>query len=608
MPFHSGLLGACIWLLATRIDASTFTQLPSAIRAVPLALWGMAAGFAALSFWAVARYDGVAHRHFQTGVRARQARISGFAAIAIAQTVGFGILTGAAVRWRMLPQLGLSTALHLSTLVSITFMLALAFLTALACLVLPAPAWLTLPAIGVALLIPAAIFTISFAPLGAPLRHRLRLPSLRASGAILGWAALDITAAAAALYLLIPATDLSLTFFLPAFLLALGAAMLSGAPGGVGPFELMLFSLLPTVPTPDLIAGIVGFRALYYALPALIGVAMVFSPSQSNLTSAVQTRSAPIPATKAEIGVLAQNGGRLLHHDQGTFALWKTTQTATMLFDPLAGSAAPALNRLKTVARTSNLVPCIYKCGEKTALTARKLGWRVVRVADDFHLDLETYDPDTPARRGLRRKLRKAERAGVCIQRATTLPLDAMAEVDANWQTAHGRARGGSMGRFCPAYLMRQEVFLAYLGGDLVAFASFHTSGNGLCLDLMRHLEDLPDGTMHLLLHHAIDAARHEGYEDISLAAVPSLPDWMHRIAPLQRRLDKPGLRQFKSSFAPTRHARYAAAPDLAALAIALCDIATEVHQPRPLPQINPPHDQDEDYEVALNEQLWKGT
>ncbi|MFC6638330.1 hypothetical protein GV827_00210 [Sulfitobacter sp. JBTF-M27] len=47
VPF--GIMGACIWLLATRIDASTFTQLPSAIRAVPLALWGMAAGFAALS-------------------------------------------------------------------------------------------------------------------------------------------------------------------------------------------------------------------------------------------------------------------------------------------------------------------------------------------------------------------------------------------------------------------------------------------------------------------------------------------------------------------------------------------------------------------------------
>ncbi|NNK15438.1 MAG: hypothetical protein HKP51_00885, partial [Sulfitobacter sp.] len=187
-------------MLATRVDASTLTQLPSALRAVPPSLCVMAAGFAALSFWAVARYDGVAHRHFQTGVKAQQARISGFAAIAIAQTAGFGILTGAAVRWRMLPELGLGTALHLSTLVSITFMLALAFLTALACVALPAPAWLNLPATGVALFIPAAIFTISFTPLGALLRHRLRVPSLRSGIAILGWAALDISAAAAALY------------------------------------------------------------------------------------------------------------------------------------------------------------------------------------------------------------------------------------------------------------------------------------------------------------------------------------------------------------------------------------------------------------------------
>ena len=436
IPF--GIMGACIWLLATRVDASTLTQLPSAIRAVPLSLCFMAAGFAALSFWAVARYDGVAHRHFQTGVKAQQARISGFAAIAIAQTAGFGILTGAAVRWRMLPDLGLSVALHLSTLVSITFMLALAFLTALACLILPAPAWLSWPAAGVAFLLPTALLTFSFAPLGAPLRHRLRLPSLRASGAILGWAALDISAAAAALYLLIPATDIGFAVFLPAILLALGAAMVSGAPGGVGPFELVLFSLLPSVPTPDLIAGIVVFRTLYYAAPALIGVLMVFLPSPSSQQAAPPPAFPRLPDLKPEIGILAQNGGRLVHHDHGAFALWTTTQTATMLFDPMAGPARQSFDHLAEVARQGNLLPCVYKCGAKTASAARTAGWRIVRIADDYHLNLQTYDPDAPARRGLRRKLRKAERAGIQVQRAKTLPLEAMAKVDAAWQAAHG--------------------------------------------------------------------------------------------------------------------------------------------------------------------------
>ena len=594
------IMGGSIWLVQDRLEPGVWDSLPGAALATPLPLVAIALLLTCLSFWAIARYDRLAHRHLRTGIAEGRASLSGFAAIAIGQTVGFGILTGAAVRWRMLPQLGLGTALRLATLVSITFMLALGFLTALSCLLLPAPSWALPGALLAAVLLPFALLAISFAPLAAPLRHRIRVPSLRTCGAILGWAALDVTAAALALYCLISLPELSFAVFLPAFLLALGAAMLSGAPGGVGPFELVLLTLLSDVPATELVSAIIVFRLIYFALPALLGVALVFLPARA-APDAATCRTAPRPrAALPELGILAQNGGKIVEHDRGAFALWQTTQTATMLFDPLAGDVEPNLTQLKRHAATCNLLPALYKCGAQTAARARRSGWQVLRIAEDFVLDPTRYTIDDPARRGLRRKLRKAERAGVSVHRARTLPLAELAAIDAAWQAAHGGARGGSMGRFCPDYLNQQQVFLAYLGEQAVAFVSFHVTESGVCLDLVRHHDHLPDGTMHLLMHSAILAAQKDGLRHFSLAAVPSLPARLQKLSAISPQLDNPGLRQFKASFAPKRRPLYAAAPSLASLMAALGDIASEIHRPRPLSRSEPLHDEVEENDIAL--------
>ena len=81
------------------------------------------------SFRAVAGYDLALHRHLATGVDPGRARQAGFAAIAIAQTVGLGVVSGALVRWRLLPELGLPGAARLSLLVALAFLASWAVLT-----------------------------------------------------------------------------------------------------------------------------------------------------------------------------------------------------------------------------------------------------------------------------------------------------------------------------------------------------------------------------------------------------------------------------------------------------------------------------------------------
>ena len=63
--------------------------------------WLLALVATGISFWAIARYDVIAHRHFRTGVSDRRATITGATSIAVGQTTGAGAVVGAFIRWRM---------------------------------------------------------------------------------------------------------------------------------------------------------------------------------------------------------------------------------------------------------------------------------------------------------------------------------------------------------------------------------------------------------------------------------------------------------------------------------------------------------------------------
>lgn len=599
------ITGICIWALWHMLDTGQLAGVPDALRDIPLTHLCAAAALAGLSFWAVGRYDAVAHRHFQTGVHPDKAKVTGTIAIALSQTLGFGVVSGAMIRSRMLPHLAPALALRLSVFVSLTFLLALGTLTALVCLMLPAPDWSLWPAALILAFIGLTLVALSFGSPLAWLRRADHVPSLVALGAIMLWAALDLIAASGALYMLIPAETLSFWMFVPVFLLALGAALLSSAPGGVGPFEVVLLTLLPDVPVAELVVGLIAFRALYYALPALAAAMALLQPFKTPPVNVPDT-SAPLDDGPAELGILRQNGGTCTTLTGGVHAgLWHTPQTLTAFCDPTAPVTAQTLTALRARAHACNRIALFYKCNARTAAFARAQGWHVTRIAREAIIDPRAFTTEAPALRALRRKLRQAEKAGVTVTRPDRLPWATMAAIDAEWQTRHGSARGGTMGRYCPDYLATQDVYLAWQGHLLIAFATVHRSAQEACLDLMRHLPQTPSGTMHALVHAAILEATARDNTRFSLAAAPdfnALPACVPKRLKhwVDSRANGAGLRQFKSAFAPQWSARYAAAPGRLSLALALADIATEVHSPAPLPDKRP-HKQDEEYELALN-------
>ncbi|MCE8524046.1 DUF2156 domain-containing protein [Ruegeria pomeroyi] len=585
-----------LWMLVERLAAIEPGAVTQALSGLPVWRLAVALLAAAVSFWAVGRYDGVAHRHFRTGLAQRQARLCGMAAIGFSQFCGCGVLSGAFARWRLIGDLTPALALRLTAFVAVTFLLALAFWASILCLIAPPlPGLRQTGLAGLALLLPIGVvlFLLPRLRLG---RLELRLPSLRALGAILGWAALDLAAAALVLAVLLPGLSwVDLPLLLTAYVLALAAGLLSGAPGGLGAFELTLLSLLTALPEAELMAAVLAYRLIYVALPALVAVPLLLSPPDLRLGR--QSRLSrlghyhPPARPRAETAVVTQSRGYVLSGGFADMAVVETDHSLIMLFDPVCGGRHPDLSLLSHRAAQRNLCALVYKCSARVAVSARRAGWRVRHVSDEATLVPATFTTEGAGRRQIRRKLRHAVRAGLQTDRAGTLPLAQMAEVDSLWQSANGRAWGLTMGRFAPGYLARQAVFLAWRGPRLEGFVSFHRSRDEWCLDLMRVRPDAPEGTMHALVVEALNVAAAARVPRLSLAAVPC--------GLLGRRFD--GLRRFKDSFSPRWQPLYMAAPGWTVMAVAALDLARHVQAPPPLAgrHTQAAHDHDEEFEFA---------
>lgn len=614
------ILGACLVLLWPVIKTQDLRSLSNSWNSISPIQWGLSAIFTAISFWAVGKYDVIAHRHFDSGVASKRAHRSGIAAIGLSQTLGFGMITGSVTRWRLLPSAGPARAAQITVFVTGLFLLAMVGVVGLLTLLAPVQDGFHLPA-GLALFgaVACVITTLVFPQLRLG-RWSVDMPSLRAIFGAVGWTALDLVAAGLALYVLLPAdTSVSFWAFLPVFCIALAAGITSGTPCGVGPFELTLLFLTglgmsAEIPPAPLIAALGGFRLVYYVIPAMAsGVYFAFGNHAKTAD-----RRAPEPplhlksAPRAETGVLRQNGGRLLSLTGTGMGIWKTTQCYVGLFAPFATPDRSFFDTFAARARDNNRFAALYKCDRRTALGALKAGWKVLHIADDAVVDLSGFDLDTPPYSRLRRKIRKAQKSGVTVRAATAEDCGVMEKIDADWQTRNGHARGGAMGRFCTDYLAGQQVFVAEVDARAIAFVSMHTCDAEWTLDLMRDGAQTPDGTMYVLVHHALERAREKQADAFCLSAVPACPDtdsafWRFLAMRTASLSHGAGLRQFKSAFAPRWTPLYMASPTRLSLLVTAFDIAREILFPRPVVTTRMvgatlAHDNDEYYEVASQE------
>lgn len=602
----------CAWAARDGLRAVDWGLVRSDLADVSAPQWAAALAATLASYLALGRYDAVLHRVMGTGIGGRRAVMSGMAAIAISQTIGCGLIVGALVRWRLLPGLGPVAALRQTLAVTLSFLLGWALVTALAVhLLLPAGSPWEMALRTAAALILAAFAGLVGLCLWRPVLRigavRLTVPPLRTGLRVFGLTAADTLAAGLVLHALLPPdTAPALAAFLPAFLAALGAGLLSGTPGGIGPFEVVLVALLPEIGAEPMAAAILGYRAVYYAGPAVLaGAFLAFCPAGPAGPGRAPVRAdgddheligrVRAEAPRAESLILTQGEHAvLLGAAAGGWLIGRTGQVLAALFEPFGrADAATLLPDLARCAAAEDRFPCLYRIGARSALAARQAGWAVHPVAEEFWLCPGEFRLAGPACAGLRRKLRHAAAAGVTVRSwhpgddPEILPWPEMAALARRWAAQRRGERGFSMGRFDRRYLCGQRLYLAFADGVLLAFASFHEGRNEWALDLMRQAEGCADGTMAALIVRAVEEAAAAGAPRLSLAAVP-LPDFglAGRLGRFARRHDpNAGLRRFKAGFAPHRSRLYLAAPTRTGLAVAAADLARAIRWPAPLPQ-----------------------
>lgn len=224
------------------------------------------------------------------------------------------------------------------------------------------------------------------------------------------------------------------------------------------------------------------------------------------------------------------------------------------------------------------------------------LGLQLVKYGEEARIDLARFTLDGPEGRGLRYSLRRAQREGAsfAIVPASEVPgiMAELRQVSDSWLKAKGHSeKAFSVGRFDPAYIARFDCAVIRKEGKIVAFANIWATcnRNELSVDLMRHVDGVPYGTMDLLFIELMQWGREHGYRWFSLGIAPLsglearrlAPVWAWAGAYLYRHGEMfygfEGLRAYKDKFSPVWEPRYIAGPSGLGLVRALIDLRTLV-------------------------------
>jgi len=277
---------------------------------------------------------------------------------------------------------------------------------------------------------------------------------------------------------------------------------------------------------------------------------------------------------------------------------------AITIGDPIGprGSLEAAVDEFLAFCRKHDWLPCFYEVAASNLAVYRAHGLRTLKIAEEAVIPLAAFDLRSAKLKKVRNSITKVERENPGIQvNLLEAPLPAEVEdqlqvISEQWLLRKGSAEMGfTMGRFDPATLARQKLFVAQTGSRVLGFVTWRTFADcGRALDLMRYAADAPKGLMDFLIARSLLHFQKEGAEFASLSNAP-----LANVSPedeltlLDRGVkllfenvrgiyEYKSLFQFKKKFNPVWEGRYLAFPSLEALpriAVAIL----RVHRQRPL-------------------------
>ena len=283
------LFTLALWVIHNELKEYHYHDIVNQLLALPALHIIFAAGLSILSYLIMTGYDILALQYIKYPLPYRKIALASFIGYAFSNNIGFSMLAGSSVRYRLYSAWGLSAEDITKVVAFCSLTLWLGFLTlgGIIFLVEPmiAPERLHLPFSSVRFLGFIFLLLVGGYLLWSLLRKRpLRifewevvLPPFRIFIIQIAVASLDWILAGSVLYALIPAAaNVSFMKFVGIYLLAQTAGLLSQIPGGLGVFETVIIMLLSqNLPAPVLLGSLLVYRIIYYLIPLMIAAVML---------------------------------------------------------------------------------------------------------------------------------------------------------------------------------------------------------------------------------------------------------------------------------------------------------------------------------------------
>lgn len=281
------LLVAALWVLHTELDARHLSGGIEAARNLSSTALVQAALLTACSYLVLSLYEFLGLRYVAKRVSRARVVLTAFVTYALAHSLGFPTVTGAAVRYRLYgpERLSIADVAVLAGFNALTLAVGFAVIVGVSLLVAPdhLAAVLGLPtpwtlALGFAALACALVYVVLASRRGREVHIRgwaLRSPgpTMAISQLILG--VCDLTLAATVLWVLLPVeANVHFLSFVGIYAVACIAGVVSHVPGGAGVFESIVLLLLPDVPREGLVGALVAYRLIYYIAPFSLAAAL----------------------------------------------------------------------------------------------------------------------------------------------------------------------------------------------------------------------------------------------------------------------------------------------------------------------------------------------
>ena len=282
------LIAASLFVLWKLSEEITWAELHAAFTAVTAERLGLAFGFVGLSYLFLTCYDALALKQLRLKVPYRITALASFTSYAVSFTLGFPLLTAGTIRYWIYASRGLSAAkiAALTVIAGFTFWLGMGVVLGLSLIAEAGQlASLTFTSIrlnqglgfGALLLVLGYLVWVSVKRRYITVKQwQLELPGATVSFSQMIVGIGDVCAAAAVLYLLLPAgLSIGFTTFVAVYVLAAMLGIASNAPGGIGVFEATILLALSSQPRDAVLGSLLLFRVCYYLVPFALALAML---------------------------------------------------------------------------------------------------------------------------------------------------------------------------------------------------------------------------------------------------------------------------------------------------------------------------------------------